>query len=208
MDPNQGANMITTKYKIEDDRFLFKADYDDELNIIYNHHEDKQTKEVFVADNIGEFEGKIKFDKNSIDEYVTQAIGAAFPILVDGLGFVFTYDDLEARKNIIGEEKFNEIINKYPRLIKKLFKVDGYTRVIYKVQTTYHFDTGQQESKIIFDNTKENWWSAEDTPSYLSEEVFTPEELAYRKQALTGLVYINPIERYIWDVINMMPKID
>lgn len=200
--------MITTKYQIEDNRFLFKADYDDELNVIYNHHEDKQTKEVFIADNFGNFEGKIKFDKDSIDEYVEKAIGAAFPILVDGLGFVFTYDDLEARKNIIGEEKFNEIINKYPRLIKKLFKVEDYTRVIYKVQTTYHFDTGQQESKIIFDNTKENWWSAEDTPSYLSEEVFTPEELAYRKQALTGLVFINPIERHIWSVINMMPKID
>ena len=41
--------MLTTKYKIEDDRFLFKAIYDDELNIIYNHHEDKQTGEVFVA---------------------------------------------------------------------------------------------------------------------------------------------------------------
>ena len=36
--------MITTKYKLEDDRFLFKADYDDELNILYNYHEDKQDR--------------------------------------------------------------------------------------------------------------------------------------------------------------------
>ena len=61
---------------------------------------------IFISENIGEFEGKIKFDNFTIDDYVTQAIGAAFPILVEGLGFVFCYDDLEARKNIIGEEKF------------------------------------------------------------------------------------------------------
>ena len=42
--------MITTKYKLETDRFLFKADYDDELNILYNHHEDKQTKEEVLDD--------------------------------------------------------------------------------------------------------------------------------------------------------------
>lgn len=200
--------MITTKYKIEDNRFIFKADYDDELNIIYNHHEDKLNKEVFVAENLGEFDGKIKFDKDTIDDYIAKAIGCAFPILVEGLGFVFSYDDLEARKNIIGENKFNEIVAQYPRLVKKIFKVDDYTRVIYKVQTTYHFDTGQQESKIIFDNTKENWWSSEDTPAYLSTNVFTPEELANRKQALVSLIYINPIERYIWNIINMMPKIE
>ena len=94
MDLSQVVKMITTKYKIENDRFLFKADYDDELNILYNYHEDKQTKEVFVVDNYGEFGGKVKFNKDTIDDYVAKAEGAAFPILVDSLGFVFSYDEI------------------------------------------------------------------------------------------------------------------
>ena len=102
---NLGVKMLTTKYKIEDDRFLFKAIYDDELNIIYNHHEDKQTGEVFVADNLGELDGKVKFDPSTIDDYVQKAIGAAFPIMVDDVGFVFTYDDLESH--------VSKVINKY-----------------------------------------------------------------------------------------------
>lgn len=200
--------MIVTKYKIEDDRFLFKADYDDELNIIYNHHEDKITKEKFISENLGEFNGKVKFDKSSIDDYVSKAIGAAFPIMVDKIGFVFNYDDLEARKKFIGEEKFKEITEKYPRLVKRIKNIGKYTNVIYKVVTHYNFDTKEQISKVIFDNTEENWWSSEDTPAYLSEEVFSPEELEYRRQTLTGITHMNPIERYIWNVINMIPKID
>jgi hypothetical protein len=205
---NLGVKMLTTKYKIEDDRFLFKAIYDDESNIIYNHHEDKQTGEVFVADNLGELDGKVKFDPSTIDDYVQKAIGAAFPIMVDDVGFVFTYDDLEARKDLIGQEKFNEIVAKYPRLVKKLRNIDKYTKVIYRVETSYNFVTKEQTSRIIFDNTKENWWSSEDTPEELSTDVFTPDELMYRRQTLMGIVYMNPIERYIWNVINMIPKID
>lgn len=201
-------NMITTKYQIEDDRFLFKADYDDELNIIQNIHEDKQTKEKFISDNLGEFDGKVKFDPLTIDDYIKKAIGVALPIMVDGLGFVFSYDDLEARKKVIGEEKFNEITTQYPKLSKRIQNIGKYTKAIYRVETTYNFDTKEQVSRIIFDNTKENWWSSEDTPEYLSEEVFTPEELAYRRQALTSIAYLNPIERHIWNVINMMPRID
>lgn len=200
--------MITTKYQIEDDRFLFKADYDDELNIIQNIHEDKQTKEKFISDNLGEFDGKVKFDPLTIDDYIKKAIGVALPIMVDGLGFVFSYDDLEARKKVIGEEKFNEITTQYPKLSKRIQNIGKYTKAIYRVETTYNFDTKEQVSRIIFDNTKENWWSSEDTPEYLSEEVFTPEELAYRRQALTSIAYLNPIERHIWNVINMMPRID
>ena len=200
--------MITTKYQIEDDRFLFKADYDDELNVIRNIHEDKQTKEKFISDNLGEFDGKVKFDPSTIDDYIQKAIGVALPIMVDKIGFVFSYDDLEARKDIIGEEKFNEITIQYPKLSKRLQNIGKYTKAIYKVQTRYNFDTKEQVSTIIFDNTKDNWWSAEDTPEYLSEEVFAPEELAYRRQTLTGIVYLNPIERHIWNVINMMPRIN
>ena len=200
--------MITTKYKLETDRFLFKANYDDELNIIFNHYEDKQTKEKFVSENLGELNGRVKFDKNTIDNYVQQAIGAAFPILIDPIGFVFTYDDLEARKQYIGEDKFNEIVAKYPRLIKRINKLGLQTQVIYKVQTLHNFDTGEQISKVIFDNTEENWWSSQDTPSYLTSEVFTEEEKEKFDQTLSGLVYLNPIERYIWNVIKMIPKID
>lgn len=200
--------MIITKYKLEDDRFLFKADYDDELNVIYNHYEDKQKKEIFVSDNPGILDGKVKFDKDTIDDYVEKAIGAAFPIMVDPIGFVFTYDDLEARKASIGEERFNEIVSKYPRLIRRLTKIDKYIKVISRVQTIYNFQTQEQTSRVIFDNTKENWWSADDTPEELSTVVFTPEELALRRQNLLGLVYMNPIERYIWNVITMIPKID
>lgn len=200
--------MITTKYKLETDRFLFKADYDDELNIIFNHYEDKQTKKKFVSENLGELNGRVKFDKNSIDTYIEQAIGAAFPILVDPIGFVFTYDDLEARKQYIGEDKFNEIVAKYPRLIKRINKLGLQTQVIYKVQTLHNFDTGEQISKVIFDNTEENWWSSQDTPSYQTSEVFTEEEKEKFDQTLSGLVYLNPIERYIWNVIKMIPKID
>jgi hypothetical protein len=200
--------MITTKYQLETDRFLFRADYDNELNILYNYHQDKKTKETFVSDNLGEFNGRVKFDKNTIDNYVEQAIGAAFPILVEPIGFVFTYDDLEARKQYIGEEKFNEIVSKYPRLIKRINKLGLHTQIIYRVETLYNFDTGEQTSKVIFDNTEENWWSSQDTPSYLTSEIFTPEEQEKFDQTLAGLVYLNPIERYIWNVIKMIPKIN
>lgn len=200
--------MVTTKYQIENDRFLFKADYDDELNIIYNWYEDKQTKERFISENIGELDGKVKFNPATINEYVEKAIGAAFPILVEDLGFVFSYDDLEARKKLIGEKKFKEIIMKYPKLAKNIQNIDKYTKAVYRVETSYNFETKEQTSRIIFDNSKDNWWSGEDTPAYLSEEVFPPDELAYRRQTLTGIAYLNPIERYIWSVINMMPKID
>lgn len=200
--------MITTKYKLENDRFVFRADYDDELNILYNYHEDKQTKETFISDNYGEFNGKVKFDKDTIDDYVKKAEGAAFPIMVDPIGFVFSYDDLEARKKLIGEDKFNEIVAKYPRLPKKLKNINLYTKVIYKVVTTYNIDTGEQNSRVVFDNTKDNWWSADDTPEYLSEHIFTPEEIENNKQLLTGVVYVNPIERHIWNIIHMLPKID
>ncbi len=200
--------MITTKYQIEDDRFLFKADYDDERNVICNIHEDKTTKEKFLSENFGELNGKVKFDPTTIDDYIQKAIGAALPIIVDGLGFVFSYDDLEARKKIIGEEKFNEVTAKYPRLSKIIRNISKYTRAVYRVQTTYNFNTQEQVSKIIFDNTVENWWSSEDTPEYLSTEVFSPEELEHYKQHFAGIVYLNPIERHIWNVINMMPKID
>jgi hypothetical protein len=200
--------MITTKYQIEDDRFLFKADYDDELNIIRNIYEDKQTKEKFISDNFGEFDGKVKFDPSTIDDYIEKAIGVALPIMVDGLGFVFSYNDLEARKNIIGEEKFNEVTTQYPRLSKRIKDIGTYTKPIYRVETRYNFDTKEQVSRIMFDNTKDNWWSAADTPEHLSEEVFTPEELEYRRHVLTSIAYLNPIERHIWNVINMIPKID
>jgi hypothetical protein len=205
---NQVANMITTKYQLETDKFLFKADYDDELNIIYNHYEDKETKEKFVTNNTGEFNGRVKFDKNTIDTYISQAIGAAFPILVEPIGFVFTYDDLEARKQYIGEEKFNAIVAQYPKLIKRINQLGLHTQIIYRVETLHNFDTGEQTSKVIFDNTEENWWSSQDTPSYLTSEVFTPEEQEKFDQTLSNLVYLNPIERYIWNVINMIPKID
>ena len=58
--------MITTKYKLETDKFLFKSDYNNELNIINNHYEDKETKEKFVTENLGELNGRVKFDKNTI----------------------------------------------------------------------------------------------------------------------------------------------
>tara|TARA_R110000868_G_scaffold45365_2_gene150513 strand:- start:521 stop:1123 length:603 start_codon:yes stop_codon:yes gene_type:complete len=200
--------MILTKYKIEDERFLFKADYDDELNVIYNHNEDKTTKEVFVSDNFGAFKGKIKFDQLTIDDYIQQAIGAAFPILVDKLGFVFTYDDLEARKDIIGKDKYNEILAKYPRLVKRINQLGKYTQVIYRVDTTHNFETGEQVTKVVFDNSEDNWWSSDSTPSYLTKDIFTPNEIEMYNNSLKGLVYLNPIERYLWNVINMMPKID
>lgn len=200
--------MITTKYKIEDDRFLFKADYDDELNILYNHNEDKNTKEIFITENIGGLNGRIKFNPDTIDDYVEKAIGAAFPIIVEPIGFVFTYDDLEARKKLIGEDKFNEILTKYPRLIKKINQLGKKMQVIYKVETRHNFDTGEQTTKIIFDNTEDNWWSSADTPSYNTDEIFTPEEQEAFNQSLKNIVYINPIERYIWQTINMMIKLD
>lgn len=200
--------MITTKYQLETDRFLFRADYDDELNILYNYHQDKKTKETFISDNLGEFNGRIKFDPSTIDDYVEKAIGAAFPIIVEPIGFVFTYDDLEARKALIGEDKFNEIVAKYPRLIKKINQLGKKTQVIYKVETRVNFDTGEQTSKVIFDNTEDNWWSSFDTPSYNTDEVFTPEEQEAFNQSLKDIIYINPIERYIWNVIHMIPKID
>ena len=200
--------MITTKYKLENNRFLFKADYDDELNILYNHNEDKQTKEIFVSENLGELNGRVKFDPDTIDEYVEQAIGAAFPIIVDPIGFVFTYDDLEARKRLIGDKKFNEIVTKYPRLIKKINQLGKKTQIIYKVETRVNFNTGEQTSKVIFDNTEDNWWSSADTPSYKTDEVFTQEEQEAFNQSLKDIVYLNPIERHIWNVIHMMVNID
>jgi hypothetical protein len=200
--------MITTKYQIEDDRFLFKADYDAGRNILYNHNEDKQTKEIFVSENIGELNGRVKFDPSTIDDYVEKAIGAAFPILVEPIGFVFTYDDLEARKTLIGDAKFNEVVAKYPRLINKIHQLGKKMQVIYKVETRVNFDTGEQTSRVIFDNTEENWWSSEETPSYNVDEVFTQEEQEAFNQSLKDIVYINPIERYIWQTINTLIKID
>jgi hypothetical protein len=200
--------MITTKYQIEDDRFLFKADYDAGRNILYNHNEDKQTKEVFVSENIGELNGRVKFDPSTIDDYVEKAIGAGLPIMVEPIGFVFTYDDLEARKNLIGEDKFNQIVAKYPRLIKKIHQLGKKMQVIYKVETRVNFDTGEQTSRVIFDNTEENWWSSAETPSYNVDEVFTQEEQEAFNQSLKDIVYINPIERYIWQTINTLIKID
>ena len=199
---------MITKYQIEDDRFLFKADYDAGRNILYNHNEDKQTKEIFVSENIGELNGRIKFDPSTIDEYVEKAIGAAFPIMVEPIGFVFTYDDLEARKKLIGENKFNEIVAKYPRLIKKIHQLSKKTQVIYKVETRHDFNTGEQTTRVIFDNTAENWWSSDDTPAYDTNEIFTPEEQERFNQSLKDMVYVNPIERHIWNVIHMIPKID
>lgn len=200
--------MVLTKYKIEDDRFLFKADYDAGRNILYNHSEDKKTKEIFVSENIGELNGRVKFDPSTIDDYVEKAIGAAFPIMVEPIGFVFTYDDLEARKKLIGEEKFNEVVTKHPRLIKKINQLGKKTQVIYKVETRHDFNTGEQTTRVIFDNTAENWWSSEDTPSYDTDEIFTKEEQESYNQSLKHMVYVNPIERHIWNVINMIPKID
>ena len=200
--------MITTKYQIEDDRFLFKADYDAGRNILYNHNEDKQTKEIFVSENIGELNGRVKFDPSTIDDYVEKAIGAGLPIMVEPIGFVFTYDDLEARKNLIGEDKFNQIVAKYPRLIKKIHQLGKKMQVIYKVETRVNFDTGEQTSRVIFDNTEENWWSSAETPSYNVDEVFTQEEQEAFNQSLKDIVYINPIERYIWQTINTLIKID
>jgi hypothetical protein len=200
--------MITTKYQIEDDRFLFKADYDAGRNILYNHNEDKQTKEVFVSENMGELNGRVKFDLSTIDDYVEKAIGAGLPIMVEPIGFVFTYDDLEARKNLIGEDKFNQIVAKYPRLIKKIHQLGKKMQVIYKVETRVNFDTGEQTSRVIFDNTEENWWSSAETPSYNVDEVFTQEEQEAFNQSLKDIVYINPIERYIWQTINTLIKID
>jgi len=200
--------MTTTKYKIENDRFVFRAEYDADLNILYNHHEDKQTKEIFVSDNLGEFNGRVKFDPSTIDSYVEQAIGAAFPIMVDPIGFVFTYDDLEARKALIGEDKFNEIVAKYPRLIKKINQLGKKTQIIYKVETRHNFDTGEQTTKVIFDNTEDNWWSSADTPFYDTDQIFTQEEQYAFNQSLKDIVYLNPIERNIWQTINTMIKID
>ena len=200
--------MNTTKYKIENDRFLFRADYDADLNILYNHHEDKQTKEIFVSDNLGEFNGRVKFDPSTIDDYVEKAIGAAFPIIVEPIGFVFTYDDLEARKALIGEDKFNEIVAKYPRLIKKINQLGKKTQIIYKVETRHNFDTGEQTTKVIFDNTEDNWWSSADTPFYDTDQIFTQEEQYAFNQSLKDIVYLNPIERNIWQTINTMIKID
>ena len=179
-----------------------------QVNVIYNHNEDKTTKEVFVSDNFGAFKGKIKFDQLTIDDYIQQAIGAAFPILVDKLGFVFTYDDLEARKDIIGKDKYNEILAKYPRLVKRINQLGKYTQVIYRVDTTHNFETGEQVTKVVFDNSEDNWWSSDSTPSYLTKDIFTPNEIEMYNNSLKGLVYLNPIERYLWNVINMMPKID
>jgi hypothetical protein len=200
--------MNTTKYKIENDRFLFRADYDADLNILYNHHEDKQSKEIFVSDNLGEIKGRVKFDPSTIDDYVEKAIGAAFPIIVEPIGFVFTYDDLEARKALIGEDKFNEIVAKYPRLIKKINQLGKKTQIIYKVETRHNFDTGEQTTKVIFDNTEDNWWSSADTPFYDTDQIFTQEEQYAFNQSLKDIVYLNPIERNIWQTINTMIKID
>jgi hypothetical protein len=200
--------MLVTKYKLETDRFLFKADYDTESNIIYNHHEDKQTKEIFVTENHGAINGRIKFNNDSIDDYVTQAEGAAFPILVDPIGFVFTYDDLEARKSLIGETKFQELVVRYPRLVHRINSLSDFTQVIYKVQTEVNFSTGNQVTKVIFDNTEDNWWSSLDTPAYPTDKLFTAQEREDFDRSLKAMVYLNPIERYIWNVINMIPKID
>ena len=81
-------------------------------------------------------------------------------------------------------------------------------QVIYKVETRVNFDTGEQTSRVIFDNTEENWWSSEETPSYNVDEVFTQEEQEAFNQSLKDIVYINPIERYIWQIINTLIKID
>jgi hypothetical protein len=200
--------MLITKYQLETDRFLFKADYDTDLNIIFNHHEDKQTKEVFVTENLGTFNGRIKFDNDTIDVYISQAIGAAFPILVDPIGFVFTYDDLEARKLLIGETRFNELVSEYPRLVHRINHLSEYTQVIYKVQTEVNFTTGKQVTKVIFDNTEDNWWSSLDTPKYPTDTIFTAQEREDFERSLKSMVYLNPIERYIWNVIHMIPNID
>ena len=194
--------MLITKYFLEDDRFLFKADYDTTTNILYNHYEDKETKEVFRTENLGDFKGKIKFSPQTIDEYIESAKGAAFPILVDGLGFVFTYDDLYARKHKISQETFNEIVQKYPRLIKRINQLGDFIRVIYQVRTIVDLETGKQTSEVIFDNTEDNWWSAESTPLISTDKVFTPEEKERYEQVLESIIYLNPIERYVWKRIR------
>jgi hypothetical protein len=157
---------------------------------------------------MGELNGRVKFDPSTIDDYVEKAIGAGLPIMVEPIGFVFTYDDLEARKKLIGEEKFNEIVAKYPRLIKRINQLGKKTQVIYKVETRHDFNTGEQTTRVIFDNTADNWWSSEDTPSYDTDEIFTQEEQESYNQSLKHMVYVNPIERHIWNVITMIPKID
>lgn len=194
--------MLIIKHTLEDDRFIFRAEYDDEVNILYNHYEDKKTKEVFRSENIGELNGKVKFNKNTIDEYVEQAKGAAFPIIVPGIGFVCTYDDLEARKHLIGEKKFNELVQQYPRLIRKINQLGNFVQVIYKVQTSINLDTGEKTTKVLFDNSKDNWWSAADTPEVAVDKVFTLEEQEKYDQCLKSIIYLNPIERYIWKRIN------
>ena len=47
--------MITTKYKLETDKFLFKSDYNNELNIIF----DKFIR-IWSSKNITRFRSKIK----------------------------------------------------------------------------------------------------------------------------------------------------
>ena len=82
------------------------------------------------------------------------------------------------------------------------------TQIIYKVETRHNFDTGEQTSKVIFDNTEDNWWSSADTPSYDTNQIFTQEEQEAFNQSLKDIVYLNPIERHIWQTINTLIKID
>ena len=195
--------MLTEKYKIEGEKHLFVAVYDDEQNILYNVNVSKVSDDALTVVNHGEINGKIKFNKDTIDSYVKLCPGGAFPIIVDKIGFVYSKSDLDARKELLSDTEYQEVISQYKNLITHNTGLGEHSRIFHVAKTYVNFDTGSQETIVELDNSLENWWSFNNTPQIETSSVFCSLEVDRFNDSLKDIIYLNPIERDIWNEIKV-----
>ena len=188
--------------------YSLAVDYDLEKNTIIVTSKNDDTQEVFENEQLGELDGKVKFDANTVSMYINQGWGRFLPAFSDKIGFIYSVEDLDIRKSLLTDDEYYAIRGKYPMLQSHkggILEVDGtyQIRIVeYSVSAELDIVTGKpiegSVGKVVVDNSADSWYSKSSVqPSDLNE---VAPELAATIINLdpASLHYFDPIEADIW----------
>lgn len=188
------------------DNYFMRVEYDENINSLRITSKNLDTNEEMIFLQAGDKEGLIKFNKETVDDYVSQAWGGALPAYEPDIGFIFSVDDVKLRKSLVSKSRYEEILKKYPKLPIKANGIqnDLHVNVVYAYKSVeLDVETGKPVEgsmpETYIDNTLLDWYSRKNAPTADIKKLL-PEEFIdiVSSMKTVDCVDTDPIEADIW----------
>lgn len=125
--------------------------------------------------NVGQYNGIVKFNPTTIDQYLAQCVGNYLPYFDEEVGFIEDYDQLQTLKDKVSAEKFDQL-SRYPRLVKRevIFNPEA-ARIVYSAKCVVDDKGALTVKEVLVDQTSAGFMSSRSVKEINLREHLPPE---------------------------------